>query len=60
MKSIKNEGQIWLSAVSMEKDTNCDLQMVSLFYLTLEFSAPPKIQKKKPSWNYSLKFKSQI
>lgn len=34
MKPIKNEGQIGLSAVSMEKDTNCDLQMVSLFYLT--------------------------
>lgn len=34
MKPIKNEGQIGLSTVTIEKDTNCVLHMVSLFYLT--------------------------
>lgn len=34
MNQIKNEEQIGLSAVTIENDTLCDLQMVSLFYFT--------------------------
>lgn len=52
MNPIKNEGQIGLSAVTIEKDTHCDLQMISLFYFT--FLRENKSFQLLPRWKKNL------